>query len=299
MKFCVVLLAFVVYVSAHAVSRQPPAWNPNPSTSQPCGNGQITSVAVMTLTQGKPFEIKWEVVAADGSGPVTVLLDLAGTQNFASGAVNIPVTGTTPNGVGTYTFTATAPAVTCKGPNGACTMQLKSSSGWYSCATVNIIDPNNPNATVAPTLPPNCQPASQLTFCDWMNGQNVYLPPGQISAISLDWAVKSAYNQYLGNLQVFRNPYSPGCQAWFKKLICGLNFQPCGANYGQGGCNQACLNTNNFCSVDPSHVTLYNCSKITNTVSDLTGNCNGAGSIQISAAVLIMSAIFVIFALLL
>jgi hypothetical protein len=252
----------------------------------------------MKITQGQQFNIVWQVVAADGAGPVTVTLDTTGGQVFTgASSVAIPITGTAPPGVGTFTFSAVAPKAVCTGKGATCTIQMKSSSNWYSCSTIQIIDPNNPNATASPTLPPNCQPAFGLTFCDWMNGQNVYLPTGQISAVSLDHVVQSAYTQYLSNPLIFKTPGSSQCQGWFKKLICGINFQPCNA-VGTGGCLQACLNTRSFCSTDDSHLSLYQCSNFTNTISDLTGNCNGAGSVSVSVIVMLASAVLMVVALL-
>jgi len=289
------LLAVAACVSAHAVSIMPPAWNPNPSTTAPCGNGANPQATSINWNIGTTQTITWQVLALDGAGAVTVLIDTTGGQTFTQGtSPSMTLTGTIPPGVGTYNFTSTVPNVKCTGTGGTCTLQLKSSSGWYSCATVAIVDPNNPPATKAPTLPPNCQPAFGLTFCTMMNGQNVYLPNGQISAISLDHAVNSAYTQYLANPKVFHNPYDTNCQGWFKKFICGLNFQPCGAAYGTGGCQQACLNTNSFCQVDNSHLTLYQCGNYTNTVSDLTGPCNGAASMTVSAIVLFASALLML-----
>jgi len=284
------LLCVIAYVYAHAVSIVPPAWNPNPSTTNPCGAGQNTNSPVATWTQNTQASITWQVVAADGAGPVSMIIDTTGAQNFAgTTAVKVPLVGATPGAVGTFQFTAAIPAVTCTGPKSTCTVQL-ATTNWFSCATVSIVNPNS-NATAAPTVAPNCYLASGLTFCTWMNGQYVTLPAGSISPITMDWNVQDTYNLYLGKPNVFQTPNGAGCLGWYKKFLCGLNFQPCGANYGKGGCYQGCVNTNSFCTVDPSHITLYNCTNYPNTVSDLTGNCNGAQQVQVSALVIISALI--------
>jgi hypothetical protein len=114
MKFLVLLLAFVAVVasvSAHAVLRDPVPWNTNPSTSNPCGGGTNTNTPVLTVKYGQQVTLKWEVVAADGAGPVTMTIDPAGGQNFGTTGVKVPLTGTVPTGVALYTFSATIPTV--------------------------------------------------------------------------------------------------------------------------------------------------------------------------------------------
>jgi len=292
-----VLALFVASATAHAVSRDPIPWNVNPSTTAVCGGGTNTNTATQTYTVGQQMTIKWSVVASDGNGPVTAVLDTTGNTNFATG-VSIPLTGTQPSaGVGDYTFTATTPDVTCTGAGATCTLQLKSSSNWYSCATVKIVRSTGGSTTVAPTIPRTCVVGKGLTFCTWMNGQNVALPLGQISAIAVDYTLQVTYNQYLANPQIFSTPDNPNCYGWFKKLLCGSTFQPCNERYGTGGCNQACVNTNNYCGITQLHSTLYQCSaNYTNTDSDMTGNCSGAGSIKVSAVVMIASALLSIVA---
>jgi len=244
----------------------------------------------MTLYVGQQFTITWDVIAADGNGPVTMLIDPTGLQNFQT-ATNVPLTGATPTTVGTYTFTGTTPALTCAGTGNTCVVQLSSSTDWFSCATVSILTAGKNQTTASPTLPQICSIAKGLTFCTWMNNQQVVVPPGVLSPIQLDWLVQATYNSYLANPLVFTTPTNPQCAGWFQKLLCGINFQPCNQFYGTGGCNQACVNTNNFCSVTQLHSTLYNCTKISNTGSDLTGNCSGAGTIKVSAVVMIVSAL--------
>jgi len=293
------LAAFVASISAHAVSRVPIPWNPNPSTTAQCGGGTNTNTPTMTLVAGQPFTVTWEVVAGDGAGPVTFKVDPAGGVNFGTGSTTIQMTGNpqVPPAVGTYKFTGTAPAVTCTGTGATCTLQI-ATTNWFSCATIQILDPNSSAAktTPTPTSPQTCMVAKGLTFCTWMNGQSVALPQGQISALTMDWAVQATYQQYLANKNVFTNPTNPQCAGWYQKFLCGANFQPCGSTFGSGGCNQACVNTNAFCGINPSHLTLYNCTNYPNTGYDLTGNCNGAGSLKISAVVMIASVLLSVLA---
>lgn len=300
MKIAVaVLLAFVASIYAHSISRVPPAWNPNPSKTAQCGGGRPGPV-VMNLYPGQVQEFTWEVVAGDGAGAVTIRIDPSGGSFTGANFVTLERTdNVVPNSVGTFKFSAKIPDVVCTGTNTAggtgnvCTLQMFSTSNWYSCATVQVIRSNNGTvvSTVQPTLPVTCNVATGLRFCTWMNGQNVIVPPGQASPIQLDWAVQSAYNSYLQNTLVFKNPNHPQCAGWFQKLICGLNFQSCETGARPGGCNQACMNTNAFCETTDVHLSLYNCTKFPNTVADLTGNCNGAGAVKISPVLMIVVAL--------
>jgi hypothetical protein len=292
-----VLLAFVASIYAHSISRIPPAWNPNPSKTAQCGGGRPGPV-VMNLYVGQTQDFTWEVVAGDGAGAVTIRLDPSGGSFVGGNFATLERTDNiVPQGVGTFKFSAKVPDVTCTGTDGTCTLQMFSTSNWYSCATVKVIrSTNGTGTTTQPTLPTTCNVASGLKFCTWMNGQNVVVPPGQISPLTLDWAVQNAYNSYLQNTLVFKNPNHPQCAGWFQKLICGLNFQPCTAGGLPGGCNQACLNTNAYCETTDVHLSLYNCTKFPNTVADLTGNCSGANSIKVSPVVVLIAALLSVIA---
>jgi hypothetical protein len=286
-----------VTVSSHAVSVSPIPWNPNPSKTSPCGVPAGTTPAdqvVMTLVQGQPFTIQWHVVVGDGNGPVAMNIDPTGLQQFSNGATTVPLSGNTPTNIGYYTFNATAPTITCTGgpTNDMCTMQIfATQTQWFSCATVKILQAGTVT-TPAATLPFTCQVASGLSFCTWMNGQNVIVPPGQLSAETLDSTVEATYQQNLANPMVFSTPNNPNCPGWYKKFLCGMSFQPCvNTTTPYSACNQACINTNNYCGLTELHQPLYNCKNYTNTVADLTGNCNGASSVQISTFVIITAAL--------
>ncbi|KAL0489860.1 hypothetical protein AKO1_009347 [Acrasis kona] len=271
----VCLLAAVVL--GHSKLTIPAAWNPNPSTTQPCGGGVAPNGPVVTYTQGNTYPLQWVVVASDGNGPITVSLD----TNGGTTAFSVPVTvaGVMPaTGTKTYNFNITIPNVSCSGANGKCTMQVKSTSGWYACSSVAITSAVS-TPSPAPSATGTCMKATGLTFCDSVNGNDVLVPFGQTDPITMDNVLRGTFNNNLNNPAVFATPNATFCQSNYKKFLCGRQFQPCDGSY-LGGCNQACVALNSICSIKEVHIPLYPCDSYPNTKSDNTGSCSGAGSLR-------------------
>jgi len=209
-----------------------------------------------------------ECYCRDGVGPVTALIDPTGGTNFT---INVPLTGQTPQTVGTFTFTATVPSITCTGRNAMCTLQVASSSDWFSCSSILI---TSTGGAVPP--PATCVEANQLSFCSVVDNTQVLLPGGQSNLYNYDLTLGSTFNATLNNPLVFSSPNAKGCYAAYYKLFCGFNLQLC--SLVPAGCNQACLLTNSLCGIQNSHTGLYNCSNYLNTQADATGNCNSLSS---------------------
>jgi len=120
---------------------------PNLFCHSPCGGGQQPATAPTTWVVGQQVTFNWLVIAGDGAGTVELWLDDDSTNalNFTTLIGTFPANevSTTP-----YTYTWTVPDIKCGGNR--CTIQAKvitneaSGSGWFSCATVNIVPPGTP-----------------------------------------------------------------------------------------------------------------------------------------------------------
>eukprot|EP01118_Nematostelium_gracile_P012940 TRINITY_DN480_c0_g1_i1.p1 TRINITY_DN480_c0_g1~~TRINITY_DN480_c0_g1_i1.p1 ORF type:complete len:392 (+),score=124.58 TRINITY_DN480_c0_g1_i1:104-1177(+) len=133
-KLLVVLLSVLALSSGHAVLRTPRAWNTAASKSNPCGGGTAPTQAAATWVPGSTINISWQVQAGDGTGDVFVTINTGGGTAFNGQATKIG----TANSVSTFTFPFTVPNVQCTGANGLCSVQVKSSSNWFSCTSVKI-----------------------------------------------------------------------------------------------------------------------------------------------------------------
>ena len=103
------------------------------------GDAGLTVPVSNTLAAGQVVEMEWFIRNSDGSGPVTVELDLEGGTSFLTPLqVQKQVPGTNGNGApagSANSFTVMIPAGTaCKG----CLLRVKQPNGFGSCAIVNI-----------------------------------------------------------------------------------------------------------------------------------------------------------------
>jgi hypothetical protein len=141
-KYIALFTILFICVSGHAVLRTPTPWSTSPSTASPCGGGTAPTTGP-TFNAGSKQTVVWQVIAGDGAGPVTGLVDPAGGTNFVVAVLGLQAEASP--AVGTQTFTMTVPSVKCTGPGGLCTMQVKSSSNWQSCTSFAIAAPSNAN----------------------------------------------------------------------------------------------------------------------------------------------------------
>lgn len=268
--FLIALLCVISVVNGHSLLRIPAPWRTRESKSAPCGNGQLPTTLTNTAVQGgATITARWEVTAGDGNGPVTaryVLNDASATTGgFAAGpqlavAMNpIPQRGT---GVYDFTFPAPPPGTACAGgpDNNACHIQFKSTSNWYSCATIPMtgaaavtaaptsaspttLSPTRPAQTRAPTtlspttLSPTGKPeisqyqctpltAAANTMCQGISGKNVLSETASTqTAVITQTAADLGFVRY--QPLVFRNGASAACGQALSEFFCAFSLPLC------------------------------------------------------------------------
>jgi len=227
------------------------AWNTQPSKTSPCGGGAKPTSSNTVWVAGTTVLITWQIVAADGEGPVTLSLDPTGNTTFKNGVVIGD-----PTSVTTYNYTYNVPANTvCTGPTKLCTIQLMSSSGWYACASVMVTPQGTPPPPTVPVS--SCQLVSGLSFCSALNGHSVVVPTG-VDPVALDGTVAATYSANLNNPNVFTTPNATGCAADYRALVCGDQFPFCTQTTV---CQATCTAAITECSLTPAEKNLYNCAQ--------------------------------------
>jgi len=224
------LLSLVFYISCHARLSNLADWNPNFSKTSPCGGGAQPTKKAGTLVIGNTVVFTWQIIASDGVGTVTAAIDTTGGTTFNT---PLALTGTQPTAIGTYTFSATVPSLTCTGASTdgskLCTIQLQSSSGWFSCTSLEIVA----TGSQVVTIPQKCVYPSSLTFCSMVNGQNVNIPDLGQDLASYDQTVQNTFYNTLYNPLVFQTPNISSCGSYYKKIILWNQFSSlCTTNNG-------------------------------------------------------------------
>lgn len=270
---------------AHSVLSSPAPWNSNPSKTNPCGGGTPTAVTA-TYQKGSQITITWRVIAGDGTGPISANIDLAGDTNF-----NTPLTvtgsGANPTTTGTFTAQVQLPdAVSSKA-----TLQIKSSSNWYSCASI-ALSATAPAPTTTPSSGGTCIQLTGLTFCSDLNGVNVQPLAAGKSATSVDSELRATHENYLANPNVFQ-PQSSACSETYRKLLCAQAFVRCGAT-NTDACATTCRLSNHLCNLQDSHADLYPCDSYSST-TDVYGICS-SGSLASYSLALLSAAFAAVFA---
>jgi len=258
-------------VSGHAKLQTPAAWNTQPSKTSPCGGGSAPSLAAISWNVNTQVSIAWTVIAQDGSGVVSVKWDLAGGSNFQG---NATVLGSA-NAVGNYNFALLVPNVVATGPKGLITMQVFSSSGWFSCSSVQILGSNLP---LPPPPAPICVVPIDLAFCLSRNHVNVQIPGGY-TANAVDKSITDSYTTTLHNTNVFSNGNSSACATAYKNYLCQTGLPNCGQTYA---CKSLCQNALNLCGIQPAHITLYDCTQGPD-------DCNASSFLSFSLALLVFA----------
>jgi hypothetical protein len=209
------------------------------------------------------------MIAGDGNGPVTIRVDPGG------GSTTFPVTiGTTADfqAVQAYDFSFTLPAnLTCN----RCTIQAKSTSNWYSCASVDIVAPGTP----IPEVPQTCTVYYGYRFCNARSGLNVVVDQGETQQQVFERDAGSVYNThfaYLNNTNVMANGNDARCVTALKNYLCADAFPVCGT---KGSCKTFCDSVIQYCGVQESHLGLFPC-------AELQDRCS-ASSIPIAVTLLV------------
>jgi len=243
----VVLCSLAILANSHAVLKVPIPFSANPSKTSPCGGGATAAVASANWQVGSVVSITWQVVAADGAGPLSAIFDVAGTQSFTAA----PIALGNPQVVGIYKYNISVPNLTCGGPNKLCTVQF-SANGWFSCTSVSLV--------TTPPVPvdtnPTCQLVNGLSFCSELNGQFVLVPFGQTAAAT-DASVAATFPVTLYNPNVFATPNSTACANAYHTFLCHNTLPYCGG--AAFACKSVCNSAIQLCGITPSHLALYNC----------------------------------------
>jgi hypothetical protein len=254
---CIVgLLAAITH--QHAVLTFPRPWDPNPSKSNPCGNSNAAQTGdIVNITVGETIFIQWRVVAGDGSGDVTGMIDPTGGKDFT-----VPITslvGKAP-GVGSYTYQFQMPNVSC--PNDICTAQIKSSSNWYSCFSFRASGQSSFKLDPSLLTRKVCRNVNNLGFCNHLNGKNVLVPVGA-NENQIDGQLTGFYEQSVNNPNVMTMGSSQACQSRLKFIICAQQFTDyCGRSSILTMPDQSyCDETLDACKVTDSHLGLFNCTQ--------------------------------------
>lgn len=279
----VALLALVPAVSGHSQLNSPAAWNPRPSKRSPCGGGAATSPTV--LVPGQDWDFDWQVVAGDGRGPVTIKVDAAAGTNFGATVF------TTENFPNKGRFPFKIPAAQTAGLSGPITLQLKSSTNWYACASINaqaaqaVTDaPTSGGTTNAPTTAaPRCQTAAGLQMCAGINGKSIAVAPGR-SLAQMESGLLVDRDAALGNPAVFDKSSNAGCIDALTKTMCAMTFPACAVDERTkvgAVCQNNCQNLNNMCVTNPIHADLFLCTDpmYSATTTDITGACPAVGAV--------------------
>jgi hypothetical protein len=209
---------------------------------------------ILNVTVGKQYAMNWRVIAGDGSGDVTGLVDVNGGTNFTVPIVDL--LGNAP-AVNSYTFPFSLPNVTC---NPYCTAQIKSSSNWYSCFSFRA--GGQSDFTSRPQeIRYQCKQVNNMGFCNHLNGKRVNVAIGT-NENQLDSQIGLFYQQSINNQNVMTSGTSEDCTSRLKYLLCGQQFEYCGTSAYLKVPDQCyCADTIQACGVTESHQSLFDCSK--------------------------------------
>lgn len=291
-------MIFNVLVDGHSILRTPAAWRNRESKAAPCGGGQLANAVPMAVADGATtINAQWDVTAGDGNGPITVSYVTTDTTNFG-GAPTLAVTmdPVPQRGTGQYPFTLNVAALNSNVCNGGadgntCHIQVKSTSNWYSCASLSMTAPVTPPPTAGNTAPPTppptpippvvqkCEPISGVTgtLCGGLAGKNVF-PPENIN--SLITAIGADYQGMRNNPLVFRNPSTTLCGQYLAQIFCAFNIRGCDVGTPPTEkkiCKTRCTSAFYECDVDPYHTDAYlgqcELADFGETTADVYGTC--------------------------
>jgi len=282
---------FAGIVDSHSILRIPQSWNTRESKSSPCGGRNAAQGAQVTptaVTPGADVTGRWQVTAGDGNGPISITFveteaEVTNAGFAAARAKDPPQTlavamnPTPQRGTGTYDFTFKAPPASANCRGGAagnqCYIQVKSTSNWYSCATLTMPPAPTPAPIPAVTSPPTRSPtqtppptpatcttlqdtAVASSICAGLNGKSIKKDDLQSVAEKLNLAIQE-FSASVSNGIIFRNSKSNNlCQQWLAQYTCSQRFENCDIQspaLTKNVCKSRCLNTMYECDVDPLH----------------------------------------------
>ncbi|KAN0030909.1 hypothetical protein ACTA71_009556 [Dictyostelium dimigraforme] len=262
---CILLLSILVnYISGHSVLVEPTPFSNNPSKTALCGGGSKQTVPQISWCPDstKTNKATWKVVVGDGIGPVTFRLATNGGTTEADFTLKLQSVGPEPTTVGTFSYTVTVPTgTTCTGANGICTLQVSSSSNWFSCSSIAL---NSSACNTAPketalveyTVTAN----SQVKFCDQVVNKVVLLPAGT-DLKEYDNKTQGVFKNNMANPLVIGSNTAE-CGDLYEKVLCDVSFPIAPGSDGKAVYQVTRKQCDDFiekCDV-VSHADLYPCS---------------------------------------
>lgn len=257
----VVLCALVASALGHAVLRSPTPWNTQPSKTANCGGGTAPGSPSNSWYIGAGNTISWQVIAGDGAGPITVTITPGDQNSFATQGTVLLADYPSP-GVGSVTADIVVPAnITC--PARGCYVQVRSSSAWYSCSSVELL----PAGTPIPPKPRQCLTANGLQYCTMLNSRKVGVAVGITATDLPKYELSTAstfYQSVINNPNVIINGAEKKCQDALKTYACLDAFPACGETRI---CSFWCNNLATNCQINATHAALFDCTDAPNTCS--------------------------------
>jgi hypothetical protein len=187
-------------------------------------------------------------------------------------------------------------------------MQARSTTDWFSCATVEIVKtavaPAN-NGGGSSQLQSKCVARPNIMgFCNNLAiGASIETSgnPALSNMVTYDQTVLTVYQANMASTKVFGNAgQNAACAAAYKRFLCAYEFPLCGLTTGDA-CKSACYEMSQACDLQDSHKDLYDCAAIQTTSQDSVGTCApctgacaltlGAGS-QISYSLAVVVSLF-------
>jgi len=306
--FRLLLMIWVVLVNGHSLLRTPTAWKTSESKRAPCGGVTVTASLgkATTVEPSKIIDARWDVTAGDGNGPITVTYVTTDAEATTAGfnaafansqTLTVNMDPIPQRGTGQYPFKLTTPASgICKGgvDGKSCHIQVKSTSNWYSCATLAMNEvvaittaptagqtaaPTTLAPTGSPTAPqPRCTTLTGTTgtMCQALEGKPAF-PINDLPGLLI--SLTSEFQDARYNPIVFRNPEPTLCGQYLAQFFCSLGIQTCSTTFTlEKVCKTRCQAAMFECDVDPFHeqalLEAYcDADEFSETNSDAYGSC--------------------------
>ncbi len=145
----------------------------------------------------------------------------------------------------------------------ACSMQVKSSTSWFSCSTVQVVAPA---PGPAPALPPAssaaCSNAGNLTFCSQIKFKSIVSNSTALAAAT-ELAVRATFNEISATGSSVFTTQTPQCLAVYSQYLCRNALPFCGEVVP---CTSAlCYGVVAACGLNESHAGLFPCATLAAT----------------------------------
>jgi hypothetical protein len=208
------------------------------------------------------------------------------------------VYGAAPSTVKTYAIVIHIPSsLTCA----ACSMQIKSTTSWFSCATVQVLAAPAPAPGPAPTPAPAvpsaastaCSDAGNLGFCSQLKFKSVVANSTALAAAT-EAAVRATFDEIGATGVAVFTTQTPQCLALYSQYLCRNALPFCGEAVP---CTAAlCYGVAGACGLNASHAGLFPCATLAATQMATCGAQPNAAAPMWRAAALRAAATILAFA---